>query len=262
VVLAHIAVAVARELDDPPLGDLAGRELLVVHGDRGRHVQRAPARVAQAPAEVDLVGVDEEGRVEPLDLAGGVGAHEQAGGLRPVDLARALAAALDGEALVQEERAHEGRGRRGEAPRAGLLGPIGAQQARAGRRGVVALLERVAQGHDGAGPQLGVLVEQQRVASAGPLEPRGVVLALARPALEGDDLRCHGVVARRGGRAVARGVVEDEDLGLEGQGLALGRDGVQAAHEQLALLGVDDAEGELDSHRCGYLARAGVRPAP
>ena len=52
-----------------------------------------------------------------------------------------------------------------------------------------------------------------------------------------------------------RGVVENQDLGLERQGLALGGNGVQAAHEQLALLGVDDAEGELDSHRCAYCHR-------
>ena len=131
----------------------------------------------------------------------------------------------------------------------GWLGPVGAQQPRAGGRGVVALLQRVAQGHHRAGPQLGVLVEQQRVAPAGALEQRGVVLALARAPVQRDDLGRQRVAARGGGRSVARGVVEDQDLGLEGQGLALGRDGVQAAHEQLALLGVDDAEGELDSHR-------------
>jgi len=94
------------------------------------------------------------------------------------------------------------------------------------------------------------------------LEQGGVVLALPAPLAQRDDLGDDRMAAGGPGRAVVRGVVEDEDLGLEGQTLALGRDGVQAAHEQLALLGVDDAERELDSHRCEYLARAGIRPAP
>ena len=38
-------------------------------GARARDVERVPAGVAQAPAEVDLVGVDEERRVEAADLA-------------------------------------------------------------------------------------------------------------------------------------------------------------------------------------------------
>ena len=52
-----------------------------------RDVQRAPAGVAQALAEVDLVGVDEERRIEPADLLGRLAAHEQRRRLRPVDLA-------------------------------------------------------------------------------------------------------------------------------------------------------------------------------
>ena len=52
----------------------------------------------------------------------------------------------------------------------------------------------------------------------------------------------------RARRAVARGVVEDEHLGLERQRRALTGDRVQAAHEQLALLGVDHAEGDLHTH--------------
>ena len=58
-----------------------------------------------------------------------------------------------------------------------------------------------------------------------------------------------GVAAGGPGRAVVRGVVEDEHLGAERQRVALGRDRVQAADEQLALLGVDHAEGDLDAAR-------------
>ena len=44
VVQAHVEVAVARELDDAALGHAAGRELLVVDGDRAGHVERRASR--------------------------------------------------------------------------------------------------------------------------------------------------------------------------------------------------------------------------
>ena len=51
-------------------------KLLVMDGDRTRHVQRRPAPVRQALAEVHLVGIDEEVGVEPADLLGGGPAHQ------------------------------------------------------------------------------------------------------------------------------------------------------------------------------------------
>src|SRR5439155_1446855 len=94
VVLAHVAVAVAAELDDPPLARRAGRELLVVDGLGRGDVEDRPAGVAQALAEVDLVGVDEEVGVEPADPGARLAPHEQRGGVRPVDLADRVAGAL------------------------------------------------------------------------------------------------------------------------------------------------------------------------
>ena len=114
--LAHVAVAVARELDDAPLRHAAGRQLLVVDRLRARDEERVPAGVGQALAEVDLVGVDEELRVEPADLARRLRAHEQRGALRPVDRARAVAAALHRRPAVDEERRRERARRPGEAP--------------------------------------------------------------------------------------------------------------------------------------------------
>ena len=55
------------------------------------------------------------------------------------------------------------------------------------------------------------------VAPARAPQQRGVVLALAAALLVDDDLVGVGVVARRAGRAVARGVVEHEHLGRERQ---------------------------------------------
>ena len=68
MVLSHVAVAVARELDDPPPRAGAVRELLAVD-DRGlRHVQHRPPGVAGALLPVDLVRVHEELRVHRADL--------------------------------------------------------------------------------------------------------------------------------------------------------------------------------------------------
>src|SRR5262249_32800194 len=156
------------------------------------------------------------------DLAGGGGAHEQRGRLRPVDRARALAAALDGEAAVQEQRADERGGGGGEAPRARLDAAVGAQPARAGRRRGVAVPERLVQRGDRARLPPRVLVEQQRVAALGALQQRGVVLALAPTAVQADDLRRRAMAARGGRRAVVGGVVEHEHLGREGERVALG----------------------------------------
>ena len=125
VVLAHVEVAVARELDDAALRDGAGRQLLVVDRGGAGHVEGRPPGVRQALAEVDLVGVDEEGGVEPADPARRVDADEHRRALGPVDLSRALAAALDGEPTVQEERVRQRGGRRGEAPRGRLLAAVG-----------------------------------------------------------------------------------------------------------------------------------------
>ena len=247
VVLAHVEVAVARELDDPPLGHRRRRQLLVVDRRRAGDVQRAPARVAQALAEVDLVGVDEERRVEPADLLGRLAAHEQRRGLRPVDVADRLAPALHRVAAVQEERADERGDRRREAPRRRLAAAVGAQEPRARGRGIARARERGVQRRRRARRELGVLVEQQAVAPARALQQLGVVLALAAPARQRDELRRRRVAPRRARGPVAGRVVEHEHLGREGQRPLLGGDRIQAAQEQLALLGVHDAVGDLDA---------------
>ena len=63
-----------------------------------------------------------------------------------------------------------------------------------------------------------------------------------------DDLGHRGVVARRAGRAVGRGVVEHETSVSYGSARRSRGDRVEAAQQQLALLGVDHAEGDLDGH--------------
>src|SRR3954464_10060530 len=48
-------------------------------------------------------------------------------------------------------------------------------------------------------------------------------------------------------RAVLRRVVEHQDLGFERDRRSLAREGVEPAQQELALLGVDDAVGDLDA---------------
>ena len=254
--LAHVAVAVAGELDDPPRRDGAGRELLVVDGARVRDVERVPAGVGQAPAEVDLVGVDEELRVEAADLA-----RRPRGGRASPPTAPSRPGAprsprlCTTSALVQEQRRQQrGAGRR-EAPRRRLLLAVGADEHRPGRAGALVGVERGVQGDGRAGLELGVLVEQQAEAPARALQQRGVVGALARAA-RGSAITSvvDRVRARHLGRPVLGGVVEHQHLGLEVDRRALARDRVQAVAQQAALLGVDDAEGELDGHGGLHLA--------
>src|SRR5436190_122891 len=164
VVLSHVQVAVAAQLDDAPLGASPGRELLVVDGRHRGHVDAAPARVAQATREVDLVRIHEEVAVEVAHLGGRDAPDEQRRRLAPVDLARALAAALHGREAVQEECPRErGRGAR-KAPRARAGPSVGREQLGARARRARALLERIEKRLGGARAQLGVLVEEQREA--------------------------------------------------------------------------------------------------
>ena len=225
-----------------------------------RHPQAAPAGVAQAPGEVDLVGVDEEGGVEVVDLRGGLAPDEQRGGLAPVDLAGARAAALDDEPAVQEERAGERGERRRKAPGGGLGRAVGAAQRGAGAGGVGMGLECRVQREHRPGPQLGVLVEQQRVAPVCAAQQLGVVEALPAPLLDGENLVDAGVLACGLRGAVARAVVEHEHLARERQRGALARDRVEAAQQELALGGVDDAEAQLDVLAHGPIVSGDARP--
>ena len=94
--------------------------------------------------------------------------HEQRRRLAPVDLARVRAAALHGEPAVQHERAGErARGRPGSATRTPARVPSGrsSARARAARRAGAPRAPATARASRPR-QQLGVLVQQQRVAAA------------------------------------------------------------------------------------------------
>ena len=159
-----------------------------------------------------------------------------------------FAARLHGEALVQEQGARDRRRRRREAPRRGLR--HAARVAAVARRPPPlrgAASSASMQRDRRAGQQLGVLVEQQRVAPARALQQRRVVLALAaalaRSAITSSTAGWRRArptdpsfdALSRTSTSVAKGTVR-----------LLARDRVQRPLEQLALLGVDDAVGDLD----------------
>ena len=228
----------------------------------GGDVEDRPAGVAQALAEVDLVRVDEERGVQPADLGAGLPAHEQRGGVRPVDLAHRVAGALD-VAARQPDGAERRGADRGEAERRRLRRAVGAQQAGARRCGPRSGGEGGVQGGRRARPQLGVLVEQQAVAPGGAREQRAVVVRLAAPLRERDHLGAGRMRPRRLGGPVVGRVVEHEHVGRERHARALGGDRVQAALEQRPPGGVDHAVADLDgAHARRIIAAARTSATP
>ena len=170
----------------------------MVDGDRRRHVQAAPARVAQPAREVDLVGVDEEVRVQVV---------------RPRSAAtRRTSSAADwhqSTSRVREPRlwtvkSRWARARRqapagsGKTPRRRLLRAVRAQQPRSRERGAGSVLQRLrtapAWRPGGARSPRSAAARSGR----GAAQQLGIVLALAAPAVERDHL-----VDRRMARAAS-----------------------------------------------------------
>ena len=168
-VLAEVEVAVAVELNDAAGHRLGvGAELVVVDRLRSRDEQDAPARVSQPPAEVGLVGVDEEVAVEPADLLRGLAPYQHGARLHPADLTHVASPALNRHALVAEDRGRQRPGNVRQAPRAGGRLSVAREQQRAGGRRAAVGSERVQQRARGAVAQLRVLVQQQAVAPLAP----------------------------------------------------------------------------------------------
>ena len=139
--------------------------------------------------------------------------------------------------------------------------PSGRSSLRARARRPRVLGQGVAQGDRRPRPQLGVLVQEQRVAPARAAQELRVVQPLAPPFIERDRLVDRGVLARRLRRAVARAVVQHEHLRRERHARALGGDRVEPPQQQLALGGVHDAVGQLDRGcpRCSGSSVGSVR---
>ena len=154
---------------------------------------------------------------------------------------------------MQEQRADERRRRRREAPgRRAACAPSGrssrapAAAGVAGARSSAACSAAVA-----PGAQLGVLVEQQREAAAGALQQRACRSRPCRAAARSAIARSTTGWRARGARPSrrARRCRARAPRSRTAAPPRSARDRVEAAHEQLALLGVDDAEGDLDARR-------------
>ena len=255
MVLAHVAVAVARELDDPARRHAAGGELLVVDGAGAGHVERVPAGVGEPPAEVDLVGVDEERRVEVADLRRRPRAARASPPTAPSRPAltsspvlcttswrcrnSAVSSAVPGDGKRQAEGCCSPSGRTSIAPAA----PARSSAASAACSATVA---------PGSSSESSLSSRQKRPRAR--CSSAESLAALPRRCGQRDHVRPDRMPARDVDRAVLRRVVEHQDLGLEVDGRALTRDRVQAVAQEAALLGVDDAEGEFDGHEGLHLA--------
>ena len=221
---------------------------------RAGHVQRAPARVAQALAEVDLVGVDEERRVEPADLRApprGARAAPPTAPSRP-RASRSPRLCTVSRRCRNSAPSERGRRRR-EAPGRRLLARRrgAAARAPAARRARLARRAPSTQRRASRRPQLGVLVEQQRVAPARALQQRACrsrpcraarssAISLGRPP---------GARARRARPSRRREALSSTSTSVSnGSGARSAAIASRQREQQLALLGVDDAEGDLDGH--------------
>ncbi|KZB97993.1 hypothetical protein AU375_05811 [Methylobacterium radiotolerans] len=254
MVLAGIEDLAAQEVEQPPRPHLPGRALADMVGDRPGHVPHREARRPGPGAEVGILPVDEEARVEPAERPEQVAADHQEGAHHLVD-----GAVLRVVPFAQEVRPHEAQAvqRQGAAdeaqrrgrPRAGARGPpVRIDEPRAddpgppiGRQGGQSHAERV-------GRDLRVRVQEQDrggVAGGGALvagpaeaEIRGVLDQPERAGQGGQGL----------GGAVRGGVVHHGDL--HGRGVPRGREAREAGAQQRAAVPVDDhhVEGRAVGH--------------
>src|SRR5579862_1205051 len=99
----------APHLVDPPLGNARAELRLVMDDGDGREELRAPARVAEAPAQVRLLRVDEEALVEDADLVERLATDEERRRHRPVDVARRGSSRLDDPGAAEREQSEQSR---------------------------------------------------------------------------------------------------------------------------------------------------------
>ena len=214
----------------------------------GGHVERVPAGVGEAPAEVALVVVDEELGVHVADRGGRLAPDEQGARLRPVDPPGRVSTALHGEQPMQEEGADRGGPDAGEAPGAGD-GPASRSRAAARRPpprvGSFSSASTSAAAAPGRSSESSFRSRQYsppasriRVESFSPFPVRRSSDDQADPAAAGP---------HRVGRAVIGGVVEDEHLAPEPVGVGA-LDRVEAGEQELAPVRVHDAVGERWRH--------------
>jgi hypothetical protein len=137
-----------------------------------RVVDRRNATRASAQAEVEILPVEVDGRVEGPELAQQVGPRGEAGRDRPPDGARAIGA-VGLDAVAQrarqqrrmDQRGQVGTGRRGQRMGAALDGAVRIEQARSVQRGRMAARER-RQAGEAVVEELAIRVEQDGDGSA------------------------------------------------------------------------------------------------
>src|SRR5205807_4162331 len=134
--LAHVAVAVAVELHDATLasGRVGGQLLVVDRPGRGDE-EGSPPGLLEALAEIGLVRVHEELRIEEPDLLGRAAADEHRARLGPAHRASGIAPALDGQDAMKEQGTGQSSTDARQTPGAGLWPALGVEQLRSGGAG-------------------------------------------------------------------------------------------------------------------------------
>ena len=249
-----------------------GRAAPHVHDLRSRVEPRLGTESRGAVEQVDLLGVEEERLVEASQPLVQLPPHEHAGARQPVHppcrVVREVAAveAVEGAGarreLAQVEvlrgQAEDGR----EAPAGALQAPVGPEQPRPDRAGGRARLGEAHELVDRPGPHERVAVQQQQPAPRG--DRRTAVVAGAEadvPAQRHEaDVRVLG--REPGGGAVPGGLVDDDRLDRRDPP-RVGRQGREAARQELAALVAHDHDRDVGHARRRFAGAARARrPAP
>ena len=251
VVLAHVEVAVAVELDDPrQAGREVGGELVVVdrlgggdEEDRASRRRRGACRSRTRRSRRRSRGRGSRPRRRPR----GAPAGRSTGPSRPAG-SRCPCSARSSRRCRKSARRAPCRPR-GSARRRATGAPRSRAAARPPRPPAGSSSSAASSAAAAPGAQLGVLVEQQAVARPSPRASR-VESFSALPARRSSSIRRMSPPQRphRLGRAVVGGVVEDEDLALDA-GRVGALDRLQAGEQVLAAVRVHDAVGERGRHR-------------
>ena len=259
-VAAQVAVAPAVELHDPPAhGGGVGGELVVVDRPGAGGEEDPPAGVVQPLAEVGLVGVDEERGVEPVNSGRGLATHQHGAGLDPAHRPHRASPALHGVGPVEEEGSGQRPARVGEAPGARGGHAVSGQQLSPGHGRTGVGLERLHQRPRAPSLHLRVLVQQQAVAPRGLAQQARVGGRLPLAAIQRDQTHPSAARADGLGRAVVRGVVENQHLVVD-PGRVVAGDRVEAGHQLVPPVGVHHAVRE-HGHDAASRSTESARPA-
>ena len=230
------------------------RETFAVIRLGGRDVEAVTAVVSKSLREIDFIAIDEEVLIEKSDFFRRVASQKQRCGLDPIDALGFSAGALDRVLAMQPEHAGERRRDRRESPGARLLDTVGVHQRATCGGGCGIGFKRGDQRFGRARSQLGVFVEQHRVAPARLTQQLRIVRRFASTFCELD--QANAFTRRELRRSIIRRIVEHKRLELNARRRRR-LDGIQAPLQQLSAVRIHDAIAQI--HASQRIRRAAPR---